>query len=170
MSYSYSEASFIFNLSADHKEFAYDVIEIMLDKDSDFSDLDQLKKAVNESNDAYTVAREIVTSFKGAEYVVGCVELGFEYEDSSITEGIWMYTEESFESAKAAIFVHQILKYFNLNYSIFIEVAHTCDRRVVGAFGGHAAFVTKFGIEWHDPILWKEKQEKLFQERLNKDS
>ena len=79
-------------------------------------------------------------------------------------KGIWIYSEESFNSDGADQFIQAVLNAFNLDILVTYSVADTCSRPRLDEFGGYAVAVSKNHVEHIGTWSWMQEQKKKFKE------
>jgi hypothetical protein len=161
----YTVASFIFPLEKHQAEFAMGVLECIAD--DNLEDLQNPQKTEwSQSVDPTMLkcAKKLLT-WLGEDYT-DWGYLGFDVDIDSA--GLWIRSDESINTENAAVFIRVILHHFNLDTSVSINASHTCSKLRLGAFGGHAAFVTKGGISWMSTHSFLDKKESAHQKKLAK--
>lgn len=73
-------------------------------------------------------------------------------------EGLWMHNDESCGHEFAALISQAYLREFHPEGSLGFEIANTCSKPRLDAFGGVACFITADSIEWHSTNRWLDEQ------------
>lgn len=75
---------------------------------------------------------------------------------------VLIHSDECGDPDLAALIIEMYLRHFHANYGVLLEFAMTCSKMRPGEFGGGAAYVTRFGVDWWDKSSWlKEQQERI---------
>lgn len=77
-----------------------------------------------------------------------------------------IHSGDSGDPELAALIIEAYLHHFHINYGVHLEFAMTCSSMRPGEFGGGAAYVTRFGIEWMDQHAWLTKQQKRIADKI----
>ncbi|MFV7771678.1 hypothetical protein [Shewanella marisflavi] len=154
-----TQAYFLLPLSESQVNFALSVLNCIQDRKLDFEDRRSAKTTSRYGADCYNIAKQLYTKHEDA----------FDYEERKLTfdvdvesDGLWISHDETLHSEAVAQFCRLILKHFDLDTYVLIQAARTADVVRPGAFGGHAAFVTKKGIKWMCTEKWLEQQARAF--------
>jgi hypothetical protein len=163
----YTNGCISFPVNAEQKVFANKVHDCILDEDIDLLKNHKTEFGKLFDNDVYRVAKKIA-KFLGSDYSDDSMaNVGFDLVD--VRGGFQLQDDGEFLNiGSAAYFVNRILKYFDLDYGVPMQVAHTCSKHEVSGFCGTAAYVTKREIRWLSTNNWLEKQSLKNKVRLAK--
>jgi hypothetical protein len=163
----YSAASFIIPLTPDQAKFALSVI-YCLEDDAEFD------KSFDEQHEDFDFDKSVFelskTIFNNHLEVDDPDYFSLEFCAEKDETGLWVSCEEYINSHNAAYLTHAILKFFNINKPVLIEVGSWCDRRQLEGFGGHAAFVTRDSVEWVSTSQWLHDKEVAWTEARKTDN
>jgi hypothetical protein len=158
----YTEASFTVPLSNEQIQFSIKVLECVENDKIDFNKRSKDKLAKSFDADVYRVAKKLALSLCDYEPGMACLDFVVEVDGDSLL----ISHEETINTDNAAMFVHLILKFFDLNICVSIQASHACSRPMPDAFGGHAYFVTKGSLKMMTTHCWVDKQTTLFNKRM----
>jgi hypothetical protein len=167
----YSQASFILPCSPEHAKVALAALNIISDFDPEWLSTRDLSSDHDPVNLKRIVEQCVLNHPDAKDQCESGVENGLSDDQSGLmdlcwdfcaemhSEGLWIFSEDHFNSEHAAIFVQSVLASFDLPHMVQIEVAHACSRPRLDAFGGSAIAVTKTGSRFHDPYSFFEAEQ-----------
>lgn len=73
-------------------------------------------------------------------------------------KGLWTHDDNGLGHESAAFVTQGYIRKFRPKATLEFEIALTCSKPRLDAFGGLAAFITKDEIRWGGTRQWLEKQ------------
>ncbi|MCU7556089.1 hypothetical protein OCL06_15970 [Alteromonas sp. ASW11-19] len=152
----YTDASFIVPLTPEQTEFALKVLQCATDDSIDFTKKHKTAAAKQYEPAVFRLAKKLAKAVMDESLEEVCLDFRCEQEP----KGLWISHDETINTYHAATFTHLIMKHFDIDGYIDIQAAHTCNKRRLDAFGGHAAFITKKEVKWTSTHQWVYQQAK----------
>jgi hypothetical protein len=95
-----------------------------------------------------------------ARQIFGEIENYCSIEINHLDGDVYVWTDSAGDVSidAPALLLQGVMAHFQIEGSVGLEYANTCDRGRPGGFGGGAAFISKDGIEWLGTRAWLEQK------------